>query len=186
MKRAAFALVFAVVCGSVYAQDADSPNPAEYEELKVLEPMVGTYRSEWLSANTGGEREALVTYSWSTSKKMLVAEGKIRRAEPGQDISKQPWTTFWDRRYFVWNHVAERIEMVNVNTSAGTVHVSEVKSKGAGVFSILPISSTLNDKAKADMVVTVTKEGITAKLTNRVNADGKRLEDEEHKSKRIR
>jgi hypothetical protein len=35
MKRVAFALVFTVVCGSIYAQDADPPNPAEYEELKV-------------------------------------------------------------------------------------------------------------------------------------------------------
>ena len=166
--------------------DAVPPNPAEYEELKVLDPMVGTYRMEWLSANTEGRGKCLRRISWSSSKKMLVADGKIRRAEPGQDISKQPWTHLRPRRYFVWNHVAERIEMVNVDTLAGAVHVSEVKSKGAGVFSFLPVSSTLNGKAKADMVVTVTKEGITAKLTNRVNADGKRLEDEEHKSKRIR
>jgi hypothetical protein len=186
MKRAAFALVFAVVCGSVYAQDADPPNPAEYEELKVLEPMVGTYRSEWSSANTGGLREMLMTFSWSSSKKMLVAEGKIRRAKPGQDISKQPWTTFRTRSYFVWNHVAKRIEMIDVNTLAGAVHVSEVKSKGAGVFSFLPVSSTLNDKAKADMVVTATEEGMTIKFTNRVNADGERLEDAEYTSKRIR
>jgi hypothetical protein len=140
---------------------------------------------EWLSVNTGGERETLVTFSWSSSKKMLVAEGKIRRAKPGEDISKQPWTTFRLRQYFVWNHVAKRIEMIDVNTLAGAVDISEVKSKGAGVFSFLPVSSTLNDKAKADMVVTATEEGMTIKLTNRVNADGERLDDVEYRSQRV-
>ncbi len=173
MKQVAIALVFTVVCGSAYAQD-----------LKDLEPLIGTYRSEWTSANTGGERERLVTYSWSYSKKMLVAEGKIRRAAPGREISNEPWTTE-TRLYFVWNHVAKRIEMIDVNALAGAVRVYAVKSKEAGVFSFLPVSSTLNDKAKADMLVIVTEEGMTLKLTNRLDADGEPMDDAEYTSKRV-
>ena len=117
--------------------------------------------------------------SWSNSKKMLVAEVKIRRAQPGQDISNQPWTTeTW--LYFVWNHVDKRIEMIDVNAMAGAVRVYEVKSKEAGVFSLLPVSSTLKDKAKADMLVIVTEEGMTLKLTNRLDADGEPMDDAGH------
>ena len=76
--------------------------------------------------------------------------------------------------------------MVDVDAMAGPLRVSEVISKGTGVFSFLPISSTLNSKAMADYMVTAADEGITTKLTNRVNADGERLEDAEYTSKRIR
>jgi hypothetical protein len=117
---------------------------------------------------------------------MLVADGKIRRAKPGQDISKQPWTTSRTRSYFVWNHVAKRIEMISVDTLAGAVHVSELKPKGAGVFSRLPVSSTLNGKAREDWLVTVTEEGMTTKKTNRLDANGERLEDVEFTSTRMK
>jgi hypothetical protein len=82
-------------------------------------------------------------------------------SHPGQDISKQPWTTFETRSYFVWNHVAKRIEMISVDTWAGAVHVSEVKSEGGGVFSSLQVSSTLSGKEKENMVVTVTQVSMT-------------------------
>jgi hypothetical protein len=56
-----------------------------------------------------------------------------------------------------------------------------MKSKGAGVFSVLQVNTTLQDKDKADMVVTFTGEDI--KVTNQVN--GEPLEDVQYAAKRI-
>ena len=67
MKTCAF-LLGVLAFGSVArGQDAEDEN-IQYEKLKVLEPIIGTWTFTW-----AGREPTESTYSWSASKKMIVA-----------------------------------------------------------------------------------------------------------------
>jgi hypothetical protein len=115
---------------------------------------------------------------------MLMAEAKIRTAAAEEDISKRPWEPGL-RHFYIWNHVTKRIEMFNIRAMRGVIAVSEVKPKETGVFTLLPVSKTESGTGDADVELIVTDRDITMKVTNRVNADGERLDDVEYRSQRV-
>jgi hypothetical protein len=188
MKRISFALTIVVastVCGVANAQDAKEEANLEYEKLKMLDPMVGTYHSMGQNEETGRVWQMRTTIAWSDSKRMLVHELAVRNAETEADLAKQEWQPSQVRLYNVWNHSANRIENFWVRPGIGLVTISEVKHEGDNVFSYSRISTTGDPKWKSDIKAVVNDEGITYLTTNRKNPAGEALEDTELKMKRI-
>jgi hypothetical protein len=172
-------------CGLIYAQDATEDENLEYEKLKVLEPMVGTYHSTGKNEETGRVWEMRATIAWSGSKKMLVQELAVRNAETEAGLAEKEWQPSQVRLYNVWNHSANRIEQFHVRPGIGVVTIREVKHEGNKVFSYSRISTTGDPNWKSDIRAVVTKEGITYHITNQQNPAGEALEDTEWKIKRI-
>jgi hypothetical protein len=173
------------VCGFAHAQEAENEKNIEYEKLKVLEPMVGTYHNAGKIEETGRVWETRATIAWSDSKKMLIRELTWRAAETEAELAEQEWQPLPNRTYFAWNHSENRIERIYVLPRTGLVTISEVKHEGDNVFAYLPISNTAARVGKSDFRAVVTKEGISLEMTNRQNAEGDPLEDFVRKMKRI-
>jgi hypothetical protein len=172
-------------CGFIHAQEAENEENLEYEKLKVLEPLLGTYHGTGTNLETGRVWEIHVTIAWSDSKKMLVREGTGRNAETEADLAEQEWQPLQGRMYYAWNHTANRIEHFYVRPGIGVVTINEVKHKGDKVFSYSRISTTGDPSWKSDIKAVVTKDGITYHITNRQNSAGEALEDAEWKMKRV-
>jgi hypothetical protein len=188
MKRISFALTIVAgltLCGVAFAQNAaEEENPA-IQELKVLEPLVGTYHASRTNEETGRVREIRRTISWSDTKTMLTSEAIGREAESEADLANQEWQPWGYRAYYVWNHDASRIELITVMPGPGVVNVSEIKREDENVFTHSRIRTTGNPAWRSAVKVIVTEEGITYQLTNRKNAAGETLEDAEYEMKRM-
>ncbi len=135
----------------------------EYEELKVLEPLIGTWRMVFVD-DGGVKREWLTTIDWSSTRKMIVGSGISRIVATSPTANGHPWH---QRGYafYVWNSVDQRIELFNVGTTWGSVVVSEVKPQERGVIAYSRIRGTTEpDWIRVD---TVTSRTWTTTLTRR-------------------
>ena len=184
-STAAVAVMVIVVCGFADAQQKPDAESAEYAHLKVLERLVGNYRAEWGSPESGDKWEGKLKISWNDSKNMLIAESQNRALEAGTNRSKSEWTPAM-RLYLVWNHQENRIELIDVQAWSGTVSVSEVTTKGDGVFSLSMIRTTGPSGGKADIAMIATEQDFTVKITNIRSPDGEALDDMEFKFSRVK
>lgn len=103
MKTCAF-LLGVLAFGSVArGQDAEDEN-IQYEKLKVLEPIIGTWTFTW-----AGREPTESTYAWSASKKMIVATYRARNAEPGEGPASESGYANNSWAFCVWNDKIEKI-----------------------------------------------------------------------------
>jgi hypothetical protein len=189
MRRSSFlitALSAIFVCGLIYAQDATEEENLEYEKLKVLEPLIGTWQIEWTNDETGVKGQAKVEISWSETKKMVRQKQFMRTAEPGADLVEQEWNARADRCY-LWNHNTKRIEQVNINERSGWVITREVKPSGGGVF-VMPAISGSNEVTGDRILVTykVEKDSHTVTLSNRTDDEGNPRDDFVYTMQRVK
>ncbi len=163
----------------VHSQDVEN---VYYEKLKVLEPIIGTWRSTKTNEQTNKQVETVTTYSWLSNKKMIVATSKLRRADIGEDISKQEWTDLGPRVNFVWNRKSECIEQYFF-FYWGPVIASKVTPQGEGRFELDVFHSTFPDAADSDSdtdvvnVMTITEDELRIRTTNIKGPEGQPLED---------
>lgn len=187
MKRIAFTLTIVAViftCGLTYAQPAAVVPNVEYEKLKVLEPLIGTWRIETKDDETGAIWEALITVSWSATQKMIVSDVKTRNADSDSKLGKQEFQPFQEQ-FFVWNPDAKRIEFINVNLLGGAVYISEAKIDANGVISYPRIRST-RGRFLTDRTDEVTDSEWTVKFYEGKSETGEALEDYELRAKRVK
>jgi hypothetical protein len=164
MKRAfvvliAMLVVTASTVGSA-SETAEFRN-REYEELRVLEPLIGSWRMVFVD-DDGVKREWVTTIAWSSTRKMIVGSGISRIVDSSPTADGPPWH---QRGYafYVWNSVDQRIELFNVGTAWGSVVVSEVKPQERGVITYSRIRGTTEtDWIRVD---TVTSRTWTTTLT---------------------
>jgi hypothetical protein len=188
MKKVRFLLAVVAVCITcelTQAQENADAENARYEQLKGLEPLVGTFRSAWTNDEDGMKVEMLSTTSWNRPQNMLMTESRIRRAGADADLSKQEWSVTEGRQYYVWNRNAQRIEQFRVQARNGVITISEVKPQGDGVFALSRVSTTGSGSGRADVNIKATDHGITWTITNRVNRDGEPQDDMEFTSQRV-
>jgi hypothetical protein len=175
-----------IACGGLAtAQEEMDSEQAEYQHLKVLEPMVGNYHAEWTNDEAGEKWETELTISWNDSKNMLIVESKNRALEPATNRPKSDWIPFL-RQYFVWNHQEKRMELIDVRAWSGTVDVSEVAAKGNGVFAYSMIRTTGRPGGQGDVTMTATEHDLTAKIINIRTPDGESLDDMEFRFQRVK
>ncbi len=132
MQRLCFAVTIVaalITCGPANAQNADEKN-LEYEKLKVLEPMVGTYHGSGTNQETGEVWEVRVTIAWSDSKKMLMSEASARGAGAEADLPTKEWETAQRREYYLWNSDEKHVEHIVVNPTRGVLQINKVTCEG--------------------------------------------------------
>jgi hypothetical protein len=178
------------VCGLTYAQDTSTEQAEqniEYEKLKVLEPLVGTFLMEGTNEQEGTKWEWVHSTDWSgPEKKMLITETKFRSAGAEADLEKQEWAVGKGGFYYVWNNAAKRIEYIAVMARRGSVTVSEVKCNGDGLYSLKRLSTTVSPAGSEETTVTVDDQTLLWKITNRKSADGQPEEDMVFDWKRVK
>jgi hypothetical protein len=158
-----------------YGQDASEEN-VEYEHLKVLEPLVGT----WLMSGTNDEDdvdwEYKLIYSWSPSKKMLVGHGNLRWATTNDSLSEKEWEPR-EHRSIIWNHKKKTIEQTILHPNRGSVSVLSFTGKGNGRFAVTQESNSAAEHGTLDRMLIITGDKITINETNRKNAAGESQPD---------
>ena len=185
MSSVAVAVAAVAVCGWANAQEVSKTQSAEYEHLKVLEPMVGNYHGEWSNNEAGEVGEMALTISWNDPKNMLIAESKSRTLEASTKRPKSEWTP-GIRQYYVWNHQENRIEHIDIQAWSGAVVVYEVAAKGDAVYSYSLLRTTGLPGGKADITMIATDRDLTAKITSIRTPDGGTLDDMEWKAQRVK
>ena len=185
MKRLIFAVFGTVIaigmCGVAWSQDADE-NP-EYEKLKVLEPLIGTYYAEW--SEEDGEQDTLMTFAWNSNKRALISTREGRKADTKQELRMKRWQGLQDRYYYFWNAVENRIESVGLNPTGGDCTISVVKPIAKGEYALEFVRSTTTTESRSTVQIVVTDDSLTFKITNRKDADGAPLEDVDFVGKRV-
>lgn len=190
MKSAHLALAFAFLAANLvadanYAQETAVEENAQYEKLKVLEPLVGEYRFDGQVQANGEQREWRLLFFWNKEKKMLLGESRNRRVDAGATAEEKEWN-FGQRQYHVWNDREKRIESYHVRAAQGVIATREVKPMGNGVFVLELLSSTGDSVAEsAQITMTATNAGIAYRLTGRKDPAGRPLEDMEFAAQRV-
>lgn len=182
MKRMFLALtatVAGLMCLPTYAQDATEGDNLEYEKLKVLEPLIGTFHQNWTDEKTGEIRESEATISWCDSKKMLVVTGRQRAAKTEDAVARQPWKAWTDIIHYYWNNVSHQIESVRVRPEEGFVTVNTITPNDNGVFVYTQIKTSSDRSGSPKLTVEATDEALTLRASGRVDAEGKPLDDSE-------
>ncbi len=190
MKSACLAFAFPclvanLLAGANYAQETEVEENAQYEKLKVLEPLVGEYRYEAPVQANGEQREWRLLIFWNKQKKMLLGESRNRRIDGSATVKEKEWN-FGERQYYVWNDREGRIESFQVRPARGLVNTCEVRLMGNGVFVIKLLGSTGDPVVEsAQITMTATDAGITTRYTGRKDPDGQPLEDMEFTVPRV-
>jgi hypothetical protein len=167
------ATAIVLACNVLFSQEQAQEENVEYEKLKVLEPIIGTWHAK--SQDAGMHREYHIKYSWSDSKKIIEGEVTNRTSPADEDIAAQPFAIF-ARAFFVWNQQDERIERYLAFFRTGQVTVNEWIPKGNGVFAVKRLSST-SPRGTAEIQVTISNDKYTHEATNVKDADGTAQDD---------
>jgi hypothetical protein len=137
MKHIMFAVAIVLSSGLSYGQEAEEEG-VEYEKLKVLEPIIGT----WHATIPDRGFEAFHTYSWSDTKRMIVASGTQKRGKPGEVPSETALSESPRKEFIVWNHTTNCIERYLLLARAGLFHVTLLSPIGDGKFTVAVKSNT--------------------------------------------
>lgn len=173
-------LLSALVLQSVArCQEAKEEN-IHFEQLKVLEPIIGTWTFTW-----PGLEPAESTYAWSTGKKMVVARYRSQNAEPGKSLESELGYADNSWAFCVWNAKEKCIELHTFMPFMGTCTVSKVTPKGNGEFEIVPVRMSGNGGSYT-MSWTITEKEILTRMFNRTDRQGQALEDIEIHSSRVK
>ena len=127
MKRQVLTLIAiaaTLTCGRNYAQnqEVETQTNEEYEHLKVLEPLAGTFLIEGKNEETGARWEWTHTTSWiGPQRKTLKTEQRFRIADNEAALKEQEWTTGHSYHFYVWNNAEKRIEYISVWGGRGVV-----------------------------------------------------------------
>lgn len=175
-KRTMATSVLALLALAAVAQCEDKQQGnAEFEQLKVLQPTVGTWRGEGHNVEKGIYWEYRTTISWSPSKKVLVGVGEVRRTTNKKELGIQKWTP-WDRRYAIWNPKTKMIELHTLNLFNGTATVRTFHLRSDGKYQYTT-QSTTNLTESFDQVFKMENKRCVLTKTNRKDARGKSLPD---------
>lgn len=178
-------VIGAFAVGSLaHGQEAKEEENIRYEKLKALEPIIGTWSAGWTNDEKREQSEIQTTYSWSTTKKMILCVTKIRTAKTGEDLAKQDWVEGGPRYFYIWNTKSGCIEQYSLYPGIGEAAVSKVEPKGGSKFEITVIHAA-TDVIRGDAVVTVTQDELLTKIFNRQGDDGEKWDDIEMVSKRV-
>jgi hypothetical protein len=170
-------------------QDAAQPN-VEYEHLKVLDTLVGTWQGKGTDPESGVEFEFKFTVSWSPNKKLLMGDGMVRAALPGQgNLEEQEFGPGW-RTFWVWNQQEQRLEDHSFNISGpeeGIQNLSVWTMEKDGVFSIRVESSSAAGPLRRPESITLVVSGDAATIVTvgATNKQGERLPTEAIAMKRV-
>jgi len=167
-----------VLSGIALGQEPNEEEQIQYEKLKVLEPLVGTYIIEGTNEENGTKWEWVNTIGWNgPSKSMLIIDDKIRWANAEEDVKAKDWVITKTHHYFVWNATTQRIEYVSVWARQGTIVVNHVIPQGEGVYSMSRLSTTESPVGNADMLVKVDDTSLEWKVIKRTTPDGAPADD---------
>ncbi len=192
MKRQPLTLIAIaaiLTCGRNYAQnqEVETQTNEEYEHLKVLEPLVGTFLIEGKNDETGQRWEWTHTTSWiGPGRKMLKIEQRSRIADNEAALKEQEWTTGHSYHFYVWNNAEKRIEYISVWGGRGVVEIKGVHSKGNGTFSMPVVSTTMSPADKYETTVTVTSDTLVWKIHDRKTFAGDPEQDLVFEWKRVK
>ena len=118
-----FTLAVAVsVWGLLHAQDTAEKSRAEYDQLKVLAPMIGSWRHEWIEDGGGGVK---IKVAWNEKKNMILIDVTTFRFDDDED--KDVEIRRFLEEYIIWNSRSQRIECFSMNVVKGDVSQYEVK-----------------------------------------------------------
>jgi hypothetical protein len=111
ITRLFLAVLLIAVCPAslVMGQTGRPAEGPEFEHLKVLEPLLGSFSQE-----TNGNFEMRRKHIWTDLKRMIVVTLERKPKDSDQDFSDTPY-----REFFYWNAQDQRIEQVVVNPRAG-------------------------------------------------------------------
>jgi hypothetical protein len=176
MKRMIIALFAIGILLSNSICNADTPSTIgniEYEKLKVLQPLVGTWRMVFTD-EAGATREWLTKVDWSVTRKMIVARATTRTARSPNELAGQEWHEM-GYAFYVWNPSAERIELFNIGTTWGSIVVSEVTPRRHGIIVYSRIRGT--KRSNWLRLDSVSYSTWTTTLTRCDDARGRRVAD---------
>lgn len=173
------------VVSLAHGQEAKEQENVQYEELKVLEPIIGTWGANWTNEQNGEQGEIQMTYSWSSSRKMIMCASRIRKAQPGADLATQDWVDGGPRYYYVWNVTSKCIEVYALYTGIGEAVVSKVEPKGDNKFEMTVIHAAA-DVSRGDAILTIKEDEVVTKVINRKGDDGEKWKDLEMVHKRVK
>lgn len=165
----------------VYAQEETEEN-LQYEELKVLEPIIGTWTSTRQYDDTGEQVETETTYVWSKTKKMILATSRQREIKDGE---VQPWMDQGPRYFYVWNGDLKCIEVYAFFANVGAAQVLKVVPQGSGAFELVRTQGTTGAEVGGFRFTIVGNE-IRSLSYNRKGPDGEVISDRESVGKRAR
>jgi hypothetical protein len=170
-------------------QEQAQPN-VEYEHLKVLDSLVGTWQGKGTDPESGVEFEFKFTVSWSPNQKLLMGDGMVRAALPGQGkLEEQEFGPGW-RNFWVWNQQEQRLEDHGFSISGpeeGIQNLSVWTLEKDGVFSIRVESSSAAGPLRRPESITLVVSGDSATIVTvgATNQQGERLPTQAITMKRV-
>jgi hypothetical protein len=186
MTRAAVFLASIIALpmyGVAFAQDASDESNENYEKLKVLEPLVGTYYTKFADEELG-KWETKTTISWLDSKSILKEEVTNRIFDSDGELETQDWSDPV-MNYFVWNNVTKRIEKITLMPWNGGCQISAVDIIGDGAYKHSLVRTTRNPSGWGELTARVTEKGIEVSVRKWIGEDGEPMPDVDLFMKRV-
>ena len=146
------------------ATASDNKN-VEYEQLKVLEPLVGDWMGKGNNEEFGMVYEFKFNLRWSANKKMLIGEGQVRASADG-NLEDKEFQPGW-RNYFVWDHKDERIMDHGFSIGGpeeGVQQTTVWSVEKEGVYTIRQESSSAKDTRRPPESLTMVVSNDTATI----------------------
>ena len=165
MKRIFFAvatIAAVLTSGWSFAQEANNETE-KYEHLKVLEPLVGEWRSETTNEETGASVEWHLKTSWSETKNTIVGEVRTRRVDSDADARQKEWVRD-SHIFYSWNASTDCLEYVCVRPRPGQIFLCKVQPQEKGVFAYSPLRE--GQTGGAWMTMTSTENELIMKIPN--------------------
>jgi hypothetical protein len=103
MKYAACLALALTLCAVGLSRAAEKAPPGNYEHLKKLEPLIGTWTGEWvapqdrpdMNLKKGDKVPLTVTYKWDVNKSAILNHQTIGRPESAP-VWQSTWLIGWD------------------------------------------------------------------------------------------
>jgi hypothetical protein len=128
-----FLFASAVAMTSLCHGQAPEDENVHYDNLKVLEPMIGTWQFKFGDADAGAHGVWETSFAWTPNKRTIATMTRNRRADKGENITTKDWLTK-NVGMYVWNTELGCIESYDVDQETGVAFVSKLCPTGEGAF----------------------------------------------------
>ena len=87
-RQLATILLALLATASLASGQDDTEKNAEYLQLKVLQPLVGTWQASGTNVDEGYQWDYRITFKWSPSKKVIVRKAEGCRANTNAELAE--------------------------------------------------------------------------------------------------
>jgi hypothetical protein len=166
------------LCAVALSRAEDNTPPGNYEHLKKLEPLIGTWTGEWVSSQDRptanlkkGEKLVLtVTYKWDVHKNAI-----LNRHAIGRPDSDPVWQSAW---LIGWDTANKRIVSFAFESTGGHAMTEDWEIQGDKVTFKGKGSLPAGSKTAFTMVISDIKKDSCATQMIDLTVDGKKQPDD--------